>query len=316
MTRVERRFDPFLVALARGDLWTVSLAGFLVRGGVLLFLVPIVVIPSPLDVANLLGRAVTAAALGGPNPDLVRLAATASVATAAVIVVAFALGAAMDVSAVRVGAAELAGRPVDALIDRPASGGGSPGAERGVRAAELGRAFAVRLLSLVPFAATLGLLTPTIVGATYGELIDPTDLVTPLVLRIVIDLPAVVAALVVTWLAGEVVGGLAVRFVVLEGRGTVRAIAGAIGLIARRPIASLGALALGSGIVVVLVGPALAASALAWRWVAFSLRAPDDVAAAAVGILVLTTLWLGGLVLAGFAATVRGLLWTAVAVDR
>ncbi len=298
MTRVEHRLDPLLVALGRADLWSVSLAGFLVRGGVLLFLLPIVALPSPLDVANVFGPAVTAAALGGPNPELTRLVLLASIFGAAVVVLAFALGAAADVAATRFGPRELP----TAVTPAP----------RGI----VGRAFVVRVVALVPFAVALAATIPEIVAATYHELILPEELVTPIVLRVLRDVPDVVAILLVTWLVGEAIGGLAVRLTVLEGRGIGSSLAGALAAVARRPLDALAVLASSSLLLVILVGPALIATALAWRWVTSSLRSPDDVLTPAIGALGLAALWLGGLVLAGFGAAVRNLLWTGFVLRR
>jgi hypothetical protein len=298
MTRVEHRLDPLLVALGRADLWTISLAGFLVRGGVVLFLLPIAALPSPLDVANVFGPAVTAAALGGPNPELTRLVVLASVLGAALVVLAFALGAATDVASIRAGADEFQ----------------APGEPAGP--AVVGRAFVVRLVALAPFALALAATIPAVVGATYHELIDPEELVTPLVIRVLRDVPDVVALLVAMWLAGEAIGGLAVRLAVLERRGVARSIVGALAVVVRRPLGALAVLGSSTILLVVLIGPALVATALAWRWVTFSLRSPDDAAALVVGVLALAALWLGGLALAGFGAAARGVLWTAFVLRR
>jgi hypothetical protein len=298
VTRVEHRLDPLLAALGRPDVWSISLAGFLVRGGVLLFLLPIAAIPSPLDVANVLGPAVTSAALGGPNPDLVRVVVVASLATVAAVAVAFALGAATDVATARIGAAEL--------------GASSPAPATGV----VRRAFVVRLAALIPFAIVLAATVPAVVGATYHELILPDELVTPVVLRVIRDVPIVVIALLAAWLVGEAIGGLAVRLIVLEGRGVIGGIRGALALVAHRPRGAVGALAAGTLVLVVLVGPALAATALAWRWATSSLRAGPDPVAATVAVLALAGLWVGGLALAAFATSVRSLLWTAFVVGR
>jgi hypothetical protein len=298
VTRVEHRLDPLLVALGRADLWSVSLAGFLVRGGVVLFLLPIAALPSPLDVANVFGPAVTAAALGGPNPELTRLVVLASVVGVAVVVLAFALGAATDVASIRAGAEGLQ------ASHEPAG--------RGI----VGRAFIVRLVALVPFGLALAATMPAVIGATYHELIDPEELVTPLVVRVLRDVPNVVVLLLVTWIAGEAIGGLAVRLAVLERRGVVRSIVGALAVVVRRPLGALGVLASSTILLVVLVAPALVATALAWRWVAFSLRSPDDIAGPLIGALALAALWLGGLALAGFGAAARGVLWTAFVLRR
>jgi hypothetical protein len=294
--RVEHRLDPFAAALSTIDLWPVALLGFLARGGVLLFLLPIIVIPSPIDVANLFGPVVTAAALGGPNPALVELAILATVATAVIVCIGFLLGATADVAVSAASAGLLGSRAVTA------------------RRAFVGRAFAVRLLAHVPTAIVLAGSVPAIVNAVYQELISPFDLATPLVVRILRDVPALLAVVAAIWLLGEAVGGLATRLVVVEDRGVVGALRGAVARLVLSPVRSIVAFVVGDLTVVVLVSPALAASAFVWRAVAFDLRLGDDPLRILVGTLALVGLWLGGLVLAAFGVALRALLWSRVAL--
>ncbi len=47
-----------------------ALVGFLVRGGIVLFLVPIVVLPSPVGLANLFGPTLVEFVFGGPTLGL------------------------------------------------------------------------------------------------------------------------------------------------------------------------------------------------------------------------------------------------------
>ena len=54
-----------LVILPRPTTWIVGLAAFLVRGGIVLFLLPIIVVPSPVGLANVLGPTITTFWLGG-----------------------------------------------------------------------------------------------------------------------------------------------------------------------------------------------------------------------------------------------------------
>ncbi|HEU4673769.1 MAG TPA: hypothetical protein VFS32_12805 [Candidatus Limnocylindrales bacterium] len=308
MTPVRPVLEPIVVALGRVDLWSAALAGFLVRGGVLLFLLPIVWLPSPLDLANLFGSAVTSAALGGPNPDLVRLVVLAAVATGLLLVVAFWLGALMDVAVVRIGARSL-GSPADAA-EALDPGADAPGL------GEARTAFAARLLAFAPLGVALAVAAPAVVAATYGELVDPSTLTVPLVLRVLGDLPFIVALLLGTWLIGDAIGGLAVRRAVLDGRGAVSALGAAIGLVARRPLAALATLVAGTAVIVALVAPALLASAVVWRAVLFASRGDAGPVLSGLGIVALAALWLGGLVLAGFATAVRALLWSAFATPR
>src|SRR4051812_37335622 len=53
-----------LTSLARPAFWPVALAGFLARGGILAFLIPIVVLPTPSGVADVIAPAITSFAFG------------------------------------------------------------------------------------------------------------------------------------------------------------------------------------------------------------------------------------------------------------
>ncbi len=298
MTRAHPYANPLALSLARADQWVVTLAGFLARGGLLLFLVPIVAVPSPLDLADVLGPAVTTAALGGPDPDLIRLVVIASVGATLIVVAAFLIGAATDVGSVLAEARAL-GRPE---VEAPRNA--------------ISRAFVARLLAHLPVVAVLAATIPVIVGATYHELILPDELVTPLVLRVMRDIPIVVVALVVALVVGEVVGGLAVRAIVLEGRGIPRGLVRGVVLLVVHPIASLVALVGGTVAIVVLLAPALLASAVVWRWATLALTSGPDPVRALLASIALAGLWIGGLLLAGFATALRSLLWTVVALRR
>src|SRR3954447_2363583 len=53
-----------LTSLARPAFWPVALAGFPARGGILAFLIPIVVLPTPSGVADVIAPAITSFAFG------------------------------------------------------------------------------------------------------------------------------------------------------------------------------------------------------------------------------------------------------------
>jgi hypothetical protein len=306
--RVRSGIDPLVAALAQADVWAASLAGFLVRGGLVLFLVPIVWLPSPLDLADAFSGAVTSAALGGPNPDLVRLVVVASVAATVAVVAAFWLGALMDVAV-----AHLAAEALDPT--RAAPGAASPDvASPGL--GEVGRAFAVRIAAFVPFGAIVAFGAPEVVGATYHELVDPSTLALPLVVRVVGDVPLIVALVAAAWLLGDAVGGIAVRVAIVERRGAAASLIRALALVVRRPVEAFATLVAGSAVVVVLVAPALVATAVLWRAVQFAARGSAPPLVVGAGIVALASLWLGGLVLAGFATAARAMLWSAFAARR
>jgi hypothetical protein len=173
--------------------WALGLAGFLARGGILLFLAPIVPLPSPVGLANIVGP--TAATPSGPSPEAAGMLAVWGAALLAWLVVGNAVGAMSDVLLTRTFVAR-SGR---ALL--------------GPRL--LRRLVGVRLAALVPLALALAIAAGPIVDATYRQLISPYDLAVPLVSRVVREVSPLIALIVGAWLLGEIVAGLAVRYICL-----------------------------------------------------------------------------------------------------
>ena len=65
-----------LLALGRPSWWLLGLAGFLARGGIVVFLLAIVTLPSPLVLSNLLGPFIVPLALGTLLPQTAALFGT------------------------------------------------------------------------------------------------------------------------------------------------------------------------------------------------------------------------------------------------
>ena len=57
-----------LVTLARPSTWVLALAAFLLRGGLLVFVIPIVVIPTPAGLADVVGPLLISFVFGGVSP--------------------------------------------------------------------------------------------------------------------------------------------------------------------------------------------------------------------------------------------------------
>ena len=64
-----------LATLAHPATWPLALAGFLLRGGIIAFLIPIFVLPTPVGLANLTGPTVVDIVLGGLSLGLLALLA-------------------------------------------------------------------------------------------------------------------------------------------------------------------------------------------------------------------------------------------------
>src|SRR5439155_21772801 len=80
--------------LARPSTWVVALAGFLARGGILLLLVPILPLPSPVGIANIVGPAVVTPA--GPSSQGIAILVSAGIVVVGWVVLGVLIGAATD----------------------------------------------------------------------------------------------------------------------------------------------------------------------------------------------------------------------------
>lgn len=283
-------------ALGRPALWPIALAGFLARGGIVLFVAPIVSPPSLVGLATFIGPA--SITPSGPTSGLI----------IRIVVAAVVLGAGLLLGTIAGSAAELAliedaGR----AIDLPAVDDPRPGLLR--------RIVVIRLVGLLPVAVVLGAGIQDLGQILYQELTLPTDLVTPIAVRVALRAPALVAAIVVTWLAGETLAGLATRLVVLRDAGTGPALGGALRLAVRRAVTVIPLSALSVLLAVGVLG--LAIGLVSWSWdfardVLLTAGGRGDLLALAASTLLFSGCWLIGLVLAGVLAAGRGVAWTLV----
>lgn len=292
-----------LVTLARPSTWILALASFLVRGGILLLCLPIIFIPTPIGVANLVGPTLVGFVFGGVSMAFVALVVSGVLGVLGWLVIGGAVAA----------AAEAAGTRVVAEDDDVADGGGAiaepqPGAA--------GRILAVRLFALVPLLIVLLWGAALIVAVAYRELTLPSDVTRPILWRVVGAVPEVVALIAAAWVLGEIVSALAARRIVLDGAGVARAFRGAVVDLVRRPLRFLTLFVVPTAVLVVVLIPVAAASGVAWDVLRDALRpgtSPIQLAAALIGFV---GLWLGGLVLAAMIAAWRQAVWTVDLAGR
>jgi hypothetical protein len=272
-------------SVASLELWPVALAGFLARGGIVIVCLPVVVVPSLVGLGTLVGPA--SLTPNGPTVGLVVRLVLVVTLGLVTLVLGTIIGAAAEIALVEPGSAR------------------SPGM--------LGRVSLVRLVGLVPIALALALGLPRLGQAAYLELTAPTNLTDPFALRVAVQVPEVVALIVLAWAVGEAWAGLAVRLVVLRGAGVLAGLTGAIGLAVRRPLAVLAAIFLPLLVMLALLGLVLAG--LAWSWglardQLLGAGGPAEVGPMIVSTLVFVTCWIAGLGLIGGLATWRSLSLT------
>lgn len=302
--------------LDRPAAWLIALAGFLARGGIVLVAFPILVLPTPTGISNVLAPIIVSVALTGPGTQLVALAlGLVALAIVAVIVTGL-LGAATDASLIRWAAQEA---PAAARQGMPASAVPPPSMST-VRASTPGRLLwsllLARLLAYVPLTVAVVVGVGRLGAAVYHELILPDDLVTPLVIRVIREEPWTVAAIVIAWIAGETIGGLAERAILLDGASVPRALGRAVWHLLRWPLRSLLTVAATLAAFVIVLVPTLFAAGAGWDLVAGRLRSGGIDLVGGVATIALVTAWVGGLVLIGAAAAWRSVLWTDEVLAR
>jgi hypothetical protein len=288
-----------LVTLARPATWPLALASFLLRGGFLLVLAPIVVVPSAVGLGNVLTPLVSTLVFHGLTPSITVLLTAAGIGALLWLVGGGLLAAAVESELVRRIAA-----------DEEAWAPGVSAAEIRLAAHPAWRVLIVRLIASLPLLLALSWGAIRIVTVAYRELTVPSDVTVPLVTRVVGGAPDAVGVVIATWMLGETVGGLAARRVILLGEG----VAGALGAGLRRCLRSpLRCVALAIvplvPLAVALVVIGLAGSA-AWE----ALRAALSLDAAGIVVLllvvVLVALFVGGLLLLGVLSAWRAAVWT------
>ena len=276
-----------LAALGRPSWWILGLAGFLVRGGIVVFVVAIVTLPSPLALSNVIGPLITPLYLGHLEPTTVALLGIGLATIVAWIVGGAWTAAATEVVLVR-----------DA--QRAASREGLP--TRPVRPAGrmlIGRSAAAHLLALVPMALVLGLESSAIFGVTYRELVNPTD-ASPIVLRVIAGASGPMALIVVAWVLGELVGGMAVRRVVLGGESVTSAVLRSAIDLVRRPGGALIAPLVTTIVLIVDLGAVLAVVMLLWTGVRIRLVHPvDEPLATGLAVVTFGAAWCLALLVTG-----------------
>jgi hypothetical protein len=272
--------------------WAMALAAVLVRGGIVVIALPVLALPSLAGLSAVVAPLLSGVALGDASIPPIELLAGAAVLVSAVVFVTGLVGAWLEVALFREASEALgATAPTDRVSLREALNA-----------------------RLTPHAITilaLGFAVFRLISAGYEELTSPTTSPAPLVARIVSHAPEAVAALVVTWLVADAVGGVALRRYVADGpprTAGAAVVAGIRGVIRPGGIATLvitDVVVLGLGVALWLAGSA--------TWTRLGDRLADEATALDLGVALLAFIvaWLGGLLLVGVALAWRAVSWTA-----
>ena len=290
-----------VVTLVRPVAWLLGLLGFLAGGGLALVAWPILVLPTPTGLQNALGGPVSTLVFGAPSARLFALIVEATGATLVLLVAGVLVGAWAERQGIAITLEAAAEEGLDEAGVAVPAGRGVPGT---------GRVAALRFLSLAPVAVAAGLAWSTVYDATYRELILPDDLVTPLPIRVVEDVPWLLVGIAVVWLLSDAAASVGVRRLVLERRPVVLAWLLGWADLVRRPARVLPTALFGVAILAVALVPALFAAGIGWERIRDLLATDAEPWFAVIAIALWVAVWLAGLVLAGVAAAIRAAAWT------
>jgi hypothetical protein len=290
-----------LVVLDRPSTWPLALAAFLIRGGWLLIVAPIVVLPTAVGLANVTAPLLEDVAFGRRTGELIALVALLLGGTVAWLVGGGFVAAVAEVEMVRQVANQLEFRRDPASV--------APGIWRAAW-----RVTALRLAAHLPFVIAFVWGAARLASVGYAELTVPSDVTVPAAWRIAARAPDAIVALAVTWLIGETVGALGARRVVLAGERARTALRIAVEAFFRSAVRWT-ALAIVSTIVllVVIVVTGLATGA-ALEALRTGFAAGGGSAGTTALVVVFVGLFTGGLVLVGLVAAWRAAIWTVEAV--
>jgi hypothetical protein len=291
-----------LLAASSPATWPLALATFLLRGGIVVLGLPILVLPTPVGLADVFAPTLTALAFGSISAEVYVFGGAAAAGLVVWLVVGGWVAAALEAEGARmVGLDE----GVHAPRPRPLA-----------RSHVAGRILAARLVALVPLGIALALGSVRIVLVTYRELTNPLDVSTPLVMRVLRESPEVVAAVIVTWILGEAVGGIAARRIVLAGNGVAAALRFAIATSIRHPGSTLVRFGLPAIVLLVVLLASIVAAGSAWSAVGGVLVSGSDPRAGLALVALLVVVWLVGLLVTGLVCAWRAAIWTVAEIAR
>ena len=298
MTTRGRTLAALLAVLGRPSWWILGLAGFLVRGGILIFVVAIVTLPSPLALSSVLAPIVTPLYFGRVEAATVLLIGSGLTGLVAWLVGGTWIAAATEVVLIR--------DARQAAIEEGIPVGPEPPPSRLL----ISRSAMAHLLALAPLVFVAGLGSVQIAAVTYRELVNPTD-AGPIVIRVLTGASGPVVAIVIAWILGELVGGIAVRRIVLGGESVVGAVLRAAIDLVRRPRAALVAPLATIAILVIDLAAVLAVVVLVWTEVRTRLIRPlDEPLATGLAVATLGAAWCLALLVTGLIDAWRSVAMT------
>jgi len=276
---------------SRPALWALALLAFLVRGGAVLAIAPIVVLPSAVGVGNVVVPGLTTVVFGGLTPWTVLVLVVGGLAAVVWVVGSSVLAAAAEAAAI-------------GLVAGVGTGVATRSPARSASGRQVARVVVARWITTLPLVVVSVFGAVRIVSIAYRELTLPSETGVPVAVRVATDAPEVLIAIGVAWVVGGLLGAVAARRVVLADAGVVAALAFAGRSVIRHPIRC--AIAFGLPLIAFLA--VLALAVLAGTAVAGSARVALGAGgplAAALAALALVAVWAAGLLFVGVAGAWR-----------
>lgn len=285
-----------MAVLDRPSTWPLALTGFLIRGGWLLVVAPIVVLPTAVGLANVIAPLLEDVAFGRRTGELVIL-----IVVTLLLVMSWLIGGGLLAALAEL---ELV-RRIAPVADGPQS-----------RFATVDpwtaawRIVAVRLAAHVPLAIALIWGAMRVAAVAYAELTVPSDVTTPLPWRIAMGAPDAIVGILVVWLLGEAIGAIGVRRVALHGATARAALRAAIGRVVRSPARS----ALLTVLPTIVLGGVVTLTGIAAGTALGAVRSELALADVSVGVtallVVFVALFAGGITLVALTTAWRAAIWT------
>ena len=283
-------------SLGRPRWWVLALAAFLVRGGIVVVLLPLVSLPSAPALATALAPTIESLAMSRQSLGAALIATAILTGLVGILAVAALVGSWLDNTLSREAETsdELDLRPT---VDPPSAW----------------RALGVRLVAHLPTFVALGYAAVRIVIVTYQELLSPGEASIPIALRVLARAPDAIVVATVAWLLGEALGGIAARRLA-EGEGLGRALRGGLGDLVRfRGVATF--LVTDATVLAIVLLLVAVVGRAAEHVRAYLLGRADDVSLGAALLLLVTT-WVLSLAVLGAALAWRATAWTIEAAPR
>jgi hypothetical protein len=298
-----------LVTLATPATWPLALATFLVRGGIVLVLLPVIVLPTTVGLGNLFGPTLTSIAFGSIPVQVIVVAGAVGGFALAWLVVGGWLAAGLEAEGARIVARDEDGVALGVAGSPPAAVESSSG-----RVAA--RILAARLIASVPLVLVLAIGSIRLVFVTYRELTSPIDVSMPITLRVLRGSPEVVVTVVLAWMLAEVVGAVAARRITLGDERVGEALVGAVSVLVRAPLSALARFVVPTVVLLVILLPAAVATGSAWEAVGAVLGDVTEPLPALLIVVAFVGLWVLGLVLVAVVCAWRAAIWTVAEVAR